>query len=122
EDDYLEHVRDDADRARTCRVFIAVDDAGTTLGSVTYVPGPESPYAESERPGDAGIRMLGVDPGARGRGIGSALVQACIDQGRAEGRSGLVLVTTGLFRDAVRIYLRMGFRRARERDITVESG
>ncbi len=121
-DAYLDHVRDAADRARTCRVFVAVDGAGTTRGSVTYVPGPDSPYAESERPGDAGIRMLGVDPGARGRGIGSGLVRACIEQARADGRESLVLVTTGLFRDAVRIYRRLGFKRVRERDITVESG
>jgi ribosomal protein S18 acetylase RimI-like enzyme len=122
EDDYLAHVRDAADRARTCRVFVAVDDAGAILGSVTYVPGRESPYAESERDGDAGIRMLGVDPDARGRGVGSGLVQACIDQARADDRDALVLVTTGLFRDAVRIYRRLGFVRTRERDITVESG
>jgi len=122
EDDYLAHVRDAADRARTCRVFVAVDEADTVLGSVTYVPGPESPYAESERDGDAGIRMLGVDPEARGRGVGSGLVQACIDQARADDREALVLVTTGLFRDAVRIYRRLGFVRRRERDITVASG
>jgi ribosomal protein S18 acetylase RimI-like enzyme len=66
--------------------------------------------------------MLGVDPGARGRGIGSGLVRACIEQARADGRESLVLVTTGLFRDAVRIYRRLGFKRVRERDITVESG
>ena len=94
DDQYLAHVRDAADRARTCRVLVAVDDAESTLGCVTYVPGPDSPYAEAERAGDAGIRMLGVDPAARGRGIGSGLVQACIDQARADGRGALVLVTT----------------------------
>ena len=122
DDQYLAHVRDAADRARTCRVLVAVDDAESTLGCVTYVPGPDSPYAEAERAGDAGIRMLGVDPAARGRGIGSGLVQACIDQARADGRGALVLVTTGLFRDAVRLYLRLGFRRARDRDVRLDSG
>jgi len=122
EDEYLAHVRDAADRARTCRIFVAVDAGEAILGSVTYVPGPESPYAESERDGDAGIRMLGVDPAARGRGVGSGLVQACIDRARDDHRNALVLVTTGLFRDAVRIYRRLGFQRVRERDITVESG
>src|SRR5262245_63856038 len=58
EDEYLAHVRDAADRARTCRVFIACDDAGSSLGSVAYVPGPDRPYAGCERDGSAGSRML----------------------------------------------------------------
>ena len=49
-------------------------------------------------------------------------MQACIDQARADGRGALVLVTTGLFRDAVRLYLRLGFRRARDRDVRLDSG
>jgi ribosomal protein S18 acetylase RimI-like enzyme len=122
DDDYLDHVRNVADRARTCRILVAVDDADGIVGCVTYVPGPSSPYAESERPGEAGIRMLGVIPEARGRGAGRALVEACIAQARADGRDALVLVTTGLFVSAVRIYRRLGFRRARARDFVVDSG
>lgn len=121
-DGYLDHIRDVEDRARTTRVLVAVDASDHILGSVTYVPGPESPYAESERPGESGIRMLGVRPEAQGMGVGRALMAACIAQAHADGRDRLVLVTTGVFRQAARLYLRFGFRRARERDFTPEPG
>ena len=119
-DGYLDHVRDVADRARSARVLVAVEGDGHILGSVTYVPGPDSAYAETEREGEAGIRMLGVRPEAQGRGVGRALMDACIAIARAEGRERLVLVTTGVFRQAARLYLRAGFRRARDRDFVPE--
>ena len=121
-DGYLDHIRDVADRAATCRIFVAVDVDGSVLGCVTYVPHKDSPYAESERDGDAGVRMLGVAPAARGQGIGRALIAACVAQARIDRRERLVLVTTGAFKDAARMYLRMGFRRARDRDFVVEPG
>ena len=120
EDGYLEHIRDVAHRSRAAQVLVAVDGDGRILGSVTYVDGPDNAYAETERPGDAGVRMLGVRPEARGRGIGQALMDACIERARADGRDRLVLVTTGVFKHAARLYLRNGFRRARERDFAPE--
>jgi GNAT superfamily N-acetyltransferase len=120
EDGYLDHIRDVEDRARTARVLVAVDDDDRILGSVTYVPGPDSAYAETERAGEAGIRMLGVRPEAQGRGIGQALMDACIELARAEGRERIVLVTTGVFKRAARLYLRAGFQRARDRDFMPE--
>jgi GNAT superfamily N-acetyltransferase len=122
EDGYLDHIRDVEDRARTARVLVAVDDDGRILGSVTYVPGPGSAYAETERDGEAGIRMLGVRPEAQGRGVGRSLMNACVELARAEGRDRLVLVTTGVFKQAVRLYLRAGFKRSRERDFAPEPG
>ena len=120
DDGYLDHIREVEDRATAARVLVAVDAEGRVLGSVTYVDGPDNKYAETERPGEAGIRMLGVRADATGRGIGQALIWACIALARAEGRDRLVLVTTGVFKDAARLYLRNGFRRARERDFSPE--
>jgi GNAT superfamily N-acetyltransferase len=120
EDGYLEHIRNVQDRATAARVLVAVDEQDRILGSVTYVDGPDNPYAETERSGEAGIRMLGVRSDARGRGIGQALIWACIDLARAQGCDKVVLVTTGVFKEAARLYLRNGFRRARERDFSPE--
>ena len=120
EDGYLDHIREVEDRARTARVLVAVDEHGRILGSVTYIPGPDSAYAETEREGEAGIRMLGVRPQEQGRGVGRALMDACIALAREEGRDRLVLVTTGVFKDAARLYLRSGFKRARDRDFMPE--
>jgi ribosomal protein S18 acetylase RimI-like enzyme len=114
--DYLDHVRDVDRRARHCTILVAVDDAGRILGSVSYVPGPGNPYAESEREGEAGFRMLGVAPEARGRGVGEALVRACVERAAADGRTAIVLSSTPEMTDAHRLYRRLGFERAPERD------
>jgi len=114
---YLAEVRDAAGRARHCPVLVAVDSAsGAVLGSVTYVPDRRNPFTELAHEDEGEFRMLGVDPGARGRGVGAALVRACIDRARADGRRGMVISTAPVMRAAHRLYEGMGFRRAPERD------
>ena len=124
EDDpgYLTFVRDVAARAAICPVLVAVDATGRVLGGVTYVPGPGTPYSESEFEGEAAFRMLAVDPAAQGRGVGRALVLACIDRARADRRSRLVLLTRPFMRSAHGLYAGLGFRRAPERDWEPEPG
>lgn len=121
-DDYHERIRDTASRARVCPILVAVEDDGTVLGCVTYVPGPGNPYAEAEVGAEAGFRMLGVAPDAQGRGIGRALVGACIARARGEGRTGLAIATGSSMHAAHRLYASMGFRRAPERDFTPVPG
>ena len=114
---YLEHVRDAAGRARHCPVLVAVDEGtGEVLGSVTYVPGPGNAFAELAGEGEGEFRMLGVAPDAQGRGVGAALVRACIAWARADGRRGIVISTTPVMHAAHRLYEHLGFRRAPERD------
>ena len=55
--------------------------------------------------------MLGVDPGARGRGVGRALVEATIDRARRAGKRTLMLRTTYLMQAAQAMYRSMGFER-----------
>jgi ribosomal protein S18 acetylase RimI-like enzyme len=117
EPDYEPELRDVARRAREAVVLAAVDDAdGSLLGCATYVPGPESPWAEFLQPGEAAIRMLAVDPAARGRGAGTALVVACVSRARAEGRSAVFLHSMEFMRAAQAIYRRLGFVRQPDRD------
>ena len=115
-DDYLEVIRDARSRTRDAEVLVAVDAHDRLLGCVTYVPGPESEWAEVERPGEAGFRMLGVAPEARGRGVGVALVLACAERARAAGRTAVAISTTPERAPAQRLYDRLGFRRDPERD------
>ena len=119
-DAYLRHVRSVGRRARSTRIFVAVEPDGTILGCVTYVPGPDNPYAESELEGEAGIRMLGVAPGAQGRGVGRALTEACIAQARADGRRGIALMQAPGYAPAERLYASLGFRHDPARDFTPE--
>ena len=114
---YLAYVRDARRRARDCPVLVAVDqDAGDLLGCVTYVPNEGNPFAELEVEGEAGFRMLGVAVAAQGRGVGRSLVEACIDRARADGRRGLAISTGPGMTTAHRLYERLGFLRAPDRD------
>ncbi len=114
---YEPELRDVGRRAREAVVLAAVDEVdGRLLGCATYVPGPESPWAELLEPGEAAIRMLAVDPAARGRGAGTALAVACVTRARAEGRSAVFLHSMEFMRAAQAIYLRLGFVRRPDRD------
>ena len=122
-DGYLEFVRDIARRAASCPTLVAIDEEGRVLGGVTYVPGPGTPYSETESDGEAGFRMLAVDPaGGQGRGAGRALVEACIDRARVDRRRRIALSTRPRMVAAHRLYLHLGFRRAPERDWEPEPG
>jgi ribosomal protein S18 acetylase RimI-like enzyme len=84
-------------------------------GAVTYVPGP-GPYATFEDDQEAGMRMLAVAPEWRRRGVGRALVEACIARARSEGRTRLSLHTMPTMTAAHELYQTLGFRRAPEND------
>jgi ribosomal protein S18 acetylase RimI-like enzyme len=114
---YLDKIRDARGRFRHCPILLAVEEgSGTVLGCVTYVPGPGNPFSELEQEGEAGFRMLGVAPWAQRRGVGEALVQACIERALLAGRRGLAISTGPEMRSAHRLYERLGFRRAPGRD------
>lgn len=115
-DGYAADLRDVAARTTGATVLVAVED-GRVLGTVTLVDDPTSPWSEGLVAGEVGIRMLGVDVSARGRGIGTALLYACLDRARAVGASRAVLHSTETMTVAHRIYDRAGFARTPERDV-----
>jgi GNAT superfamily N-acetyltransferase len=109
-------LRDVAPRAEKAELMVAADERDRILGTVTYA-GYGSPYAEHVSSlEEASFRMLVVDPAARGRGIGGALVRWCIDRARATGAHYLRLSTQEGMAAAGRLYLRLGFARTPERD------
>ena len=117
DDEYVPELRDVGRRAAEAVVLAAVDGAsGALLGCVTYVPDASSPWAEHLGEDEAGIRMLAVDPAGQGRGVGTALVAACLDRARAEGRRAVFLHSLPVMEGAQRIYARFGFRRVPDRD------
>jgi DNA-binding MarR family transcriptional regulator/N-acetylglutamate synthase-like GNAT family acetyltransferase len=60
------------------------------------------------------LRMLYVEPSARGLGIGHSLVAACIEDARAKGYRKLMLWTNDILVSARKIYIAAGFRLIRE--------
>jgi ribosomal protein S18 acetylase RimI-like enzyme len=110
-DEYAGELRGVAERINAgVSVWVAEED-GQLAGTVTYVPGL-GPYAEFKDPHGAGIRMLAVLPEFQGRGIGEALVRACLDRARADGRERVYLDTTQWMDTAQRLYRKIGFVRA----------
>jgi ribosomal protein S18 acetylase RimI-like enzyme len=112
---YRTVLADVAGRALRAEVLVALD-GDRLLGGVTYVPDAHNPYAEFDDPDAAGMRMLAVDPAAQGRGVGAALVAACIRRARDRRCRRLVLHTTAAMTSAQRLYRRLGFARTPWRD------
>jgi ribosomal protein S18 acetylase RimI-like enzyme len=115
---YSGELLDAAGRATADRTDLLVavdDDTGEIVGSVTFVL-PGSPLAELCKPAEAEFRMLAVSPAAHGRGVGESLVRACVDRAREHRCQGMVISVSTISRPAHRLYPRLGFRRAPERD------
>lgn len=113
--DYVRELVDVATRDAVCPVLVALDGEDL-IGAVTYVPGPDNPYAEFDDPQAAAIRHLAVRPAAQGRGAARALLSAAITRARAEGRQRLLLHSTPPMVRAQQLYLRNGFLRTPELD------
>jgi ribosomal protein S18 acetylase RimI-like enzyme len=114
-EEYLDHIADVTGRADRSLILIAADGE-RVVGSATLeldgrIDDDDPPLA----PDEAHVRMLGVHPDARGRGVARALMDACFAQARAAGRSRLTLNTTERMKAAKAMYERMGFRRLPDR-------
>lgn len=83
---------------------------GDIVGAVVHVgPGqPRSPIFPVEW---SVIRMLVVAPGVRGKGIGRALVAACLECARRDGAPAVGLHTSPVMASALRLYTGIGFLR-----------
>jgi ribosomal protein S18 acetylase RimI-like enzyme len=114
-DGYEAQIRDVANRAKTAEVLVAIDGDGAVLGACTFVSDPASPWMEWTEPDEVELRLLAVDPAARGRGIGQVLLDAVLERVRALNRP-LVLHSTQHMTTAQHLYARNGFVRTPERD------
>jgi len=114
-EEYLRHIAGVEGRAGSATVLVAID-VGRILGSATLeLDGRIDDDDPPLHPDEAHIRMLGVDPEARGRGIARALIEACFSLAREAGRTYVTLHTTQRMKVAQAMYQALGFERLEDR-------
>ena len=111
-DEFIQRVGQMSNLSKTVEIVVA-ELKGNIVGAVGYV-GPNAPKSifPIEIPC---IRMLVVDPQARGLGIGRSLTQECINRAQRDHAPKIGLHTSPIMDVALPLYLRMGF--VKEADI-----
>ncbi len=118
---YADSLRDARSRRAAAELYVALDEGGRVLGTVTGCP-PGSPWRELATAEEGELRMLAVAPPARGRGVATALVLRVLDRAREDGARGMVLCSMAQMAPAHRLYEGLGFRREPGRDWSPTEG
>ncbi len=98
--------------ARIVADYAASHDPGREAAWIAEVDGVWAGcvFCVADDKDTAKLRILLVDPAARGHGIGRRLVDECVDFARGAGYRRMVLWTNDPLASAARIYLAAGFR------------
>ena len=89
------------------------------LGGVVYFPDMAlygSGGTATREKNASGFRLLGVDPEARGGGVGRSLVEKCIGLAREQRHAQVIIHTTSAMKVAWKMYEARGFRRSTDLD------
>ncbi|HEY6566681.1 MAG TPA: GNAT family N-acetyltransferase [Actinomycetota bacterium] len=116
-EDYLARIADVAERASRTTILVAVNEDERIVGSATLelTARVEPEDDPSLSPEEAHIRMVGVAPDQRRRGIARALMVECIARARARDKRYVTLHTTARMDAAQRMYESLGFVRGPDR-------
>ncbi|SDI12317.1 Ribosomal protein S18 acetylase RimI [Bradyrhizobium sp. Rc2d] len=109
---FMANVAKITELSRTGEIGVA-EDGGEIVGAVAYI-GPRQPKAAFFDPAWPIIRMLVVDPSARGKGIGRQLTEECVRRAERDQSPVIALHTTTIMTVALPMYLRVGFAKVRE--------
>jgi len=119
---YRENIVETLDGNEPAERILAERD-GAIVGSVILYPAGRilsSPDEESFVASWPEVRLLAVDPAARGQGIGAALMTECARRARRAGSKYLVLHTNDMMKAAVHLYRKLGFKRFPKLDYAVD--
>ncbi|SDD14609.1 GNAT family N-acetyltransferase [Glycomyces harbinensis] len=97
--------------ARICADFADGHDAERETGWIAEIDGEPvgSVLCVSAGGTTAKLRLLWVEPSARGKGVGGLLVRRCVEFARSAGYTDLTLWTTSMLEPARRLYRDAGF-------------
>jgi predicted N-acetyltransferase YhbS len=96
---------------------IVAELEGRVVGSVMLYPAAADAYAGATiRLPWPEVRLLAVDPAARGRGVARSLMAECVNRAEMSGAARIGIHTSRSMRVAMEMYRRMGFERTPEYD------
>jgi len=99
----------DARFAEGLKLHMIHEIGGRTVGFIEYIAG-EVAWRAVHAPGYLVIHCLWVVGKGKGKGYGTHLIQTCLDDARAQGKHGVVMVTTDrVWLAKNRIFLKHGF-------------
>ncbi|MCM2532230.1 GNAT family N-acetyltransferase [Neobacillus pocheonensis] len=109
--DYLENIRSSVYNEQVDKILIAESD-GEILGSLQLFQSSEKAYNRPELQIHSPIvRLLGVHPKARGRGVAQALLKASVEYAQTQGAIALYLHSSDKMHQAIKLYKWLGFNR-----------
>jgi GNAT superfamily N-acetyltransferase len=100
-------------------LLVAVSEENNISGALVYFDDMTfygSGGTATKEKNASGFRLLAVDPGARGRGIGRLLANECIRKAREKKHQYLIIHTTRAMQTAWQMYESMGFSRSADLD------
>ena len=113
---YEQDIRDVGPRLGKGSVLVA-ELGGRLAGTVTFLPDGSGYGMHGWPVAWPVIRLLAVDPAARGQGIGRLLAEACVERARGLGAPTLGLHTAPSMTAARAVYEALGFERVPEFDV-----
>jgi GNAT superfamily N-acetyltransferase len=100
-------------------LLAAISPGGKITGAVVYFSDMKyygSGGTATREENASGFRLLAVDPGSRGGGIGSLLIAECIRRAILHGHSRIIIHTTLAMQTAWKMYEKLGFVRSADLD------
>lgn len=119
DDDYAGWLADATSRAQKSTLLVALD-GDELVGTVTWCPYGSGDAQLAKEPHQGEFRTLSIAPEARGRGIGRALVEHCLERARSAGLTEVLLFSLKEMLPAHRLYTRLGFVRRPDLDWSPE--
>ncbi len=114
----LANVGDLTQRPAT-EILAAISPEGKIEGCVVYFSDMQyygSGGTATQEKNAAGFRLLAVDTGARGNGIGKLLTNECIRKAKESKLEQVIIHTTKAMQTAWKMYEKLGFKRSEDLD------